>query len=588
MHRRPLPILLSLAFVFLFSSLAYAAPKDAAANKEIDKAINQYYLVTKFDKAEGILVGTVKACGHDCSPEVIAKAWMYVGIVRGSGKQDQAGAREAFDKAFATDKNVQLDAALATADTKKTYEAAAAAAGGGGGTAVTLPNNGGGKKPFNENLPGEMQCTPDVGEVQTRRPIPVSCTTDEDAVKAEIRYKEFGGDHWKTVDMHKHGKYFQATVPCSATKLAGPLRVYVRAKDASGDTVDQWGSKSKPAEFKIVPKTDAEPPSFPDRDPPDRCAEEVECPPGLPGCKSGGGGASHGTKGWGDTCEESTECKEGLVCLNGSCENAPSCDTNADCPSGSTCVDSKCQGAESGGGGGGPAGPYKKNWLGLHVGLDIAIMGGDNVCSQDSQNSKGFACFASGTSDQYFGDPQVGAGDKISTGAALGTVRLMASYDRALTPNIMVGARVGYAFNGGPKAGNAAFLPFHGEVEAQYWFGHNALGKKGIRPYVKVGGGMAQVDAKLPVTIVDCGTTSTNSAHDSCVKPPGTPNAGTGGKTGQLDAYKKLGQAFIAAGGGVMYALTKNSGLQLNVNVMFMLPTSGQVIEPSLGYVFGL
>ena len=37
-----------------------------------------------------------------------------------------------------------------------------------------------------------------------------------------------------------------------------------------------------------------------------------------------------------------------------------------------------------------------------------------------------------------------------------------------------------------------------------------------------------------------------------------------------------------------MYAFTKNSGLQLNVNFMFMLPTSGQVIEPSLGYVFGL
>ncbi len=37
-----------------------------------------------------------------------------------------------------------------------------------------------------------------------------------------------------------------------------------------------------------------------------------------------------------------------------------------------------------------------------------------------------------------------------------------------------------------------------------------------------------------------------------------------------------------------MYALTPNSGLQLNLNIMFMLPTSGQVLEPSIGYVFGL
>jgi hypothetical protein len=585
-YRRPLPILLSLAFVLLFSSLASAAPKDNAAKKEIDKAINQYYLVTKFDKAEGILTGTIRACGHDCSPAVIAKAWMYVGIVRGSGKQDQSGAREAFDKAFATDNGVQLDAALATADTKKTFADAQAAAGGGGGTAVNL--GGGGKKPFNENLPGEMQCTPEVGEVQTRRPIPVSCTTDEDAVKAEVRYKEFGGDHWKTVHMHKHGKFFQGTVPCSATKLAGPLRVYVRAKDSSGDTVDQWGSKSKPAEFKIVPKTDAEPPSFPDRDPPDRCAEEVECPPGLPGCKSGGGGASHGTRGWGDTCEESAECKEGLVCLNGSCESAPSCDIDADCAQGK-CVSGKCQMGESGGG---PAGPYKKNWIGVHVAQDVALMGGTDVCSQNSQANNGFACFYSNTKDQYGFDPQPGAGDRIATGLAIATTRILVSYDRAITGNIMIGVRAGYAFGGGPKAGNASFLPLHGEVQAEYWFGHDVLGKKGIRPYVKVGGGLAQVDAKLPVTIADCANGA--SPNDQTVRSTNDYAACAQGKqttpprkTLQLDAYKKLGQGFISVGGGAMYAFTKNSGLQLNVNIMFMLPTSGQVFEPSLGYTFG-
>ncbi len=594
MHRRPFPILLSAALVLVFSSIALAAPKDNAAKKEIDKAINQYYLVTKFDKAEGILTGTIKACGHDCSPAVIAKAWMYVGIVRGSGKQDQSGAREAFDKAFATDKNVELDAALATADTKKTFAAAQAAAGGGGGTSVNL--GGGTKKHFDENLPGEMQCTPEVGEVQTRRPIPISCTTDEDAVSAEIRYKEFGGDHWKTVRMHKHGKYFQATLPCSATKLAGPLRVYVRARDASHDTVDQWGSKSKPAQFKIVPKTDAEPPSFPDRDPPKRCAEEVECPPGLPGCKSGGGG-EHGTRGWGDTCEQDSECKAGLVCLNGSCESAPSCDVDADCSKGK-CVDGKCSTSS---GGSAPSGPYKKNWLGIHVAQDVAIMGGTDVCSQNSQNNNGFACFYEGTKQQYGFDPEPGAGDRIATGLAIATTRFLASYERALTANIMIGVRAGFAIGGGPKAGGASFLPVHAEAEAQYWFGHNVLGKKGLRPYVKVGGGMAQVDAKLPVTIADCQRkqpTSTNpqgepvdpqnpnSGYAACAQ--GAPQLSYTPKTTQLDAYKKLGQGFISAGGGVMYAFTKNSGLQLNVNLMFMLPTSGPVIEPSLGYVFGL
>ena len=73
----------------------------------------------------------------------------------------------------------------------------------------------------------------------------------------------------------------------------------------------------------------------------------------------------------------------------------------------------------------------------------------------------------------------------------------------------------------------------------------------------------------------------TNCANDS----------GSGailGKEQKLDAYKKLGQSFVNIGGGAMYALSPSSGIQLNLNIMFMLPTSGTVIEPSLGYVFGL
>ena len=61
-----------------------------------------------------MLLGVVKACGKDCSPAVVAKAYMYVGLVRGCGKQNMAGAKEAFDRAKAADPGVALDAALAT------------------------------------------------------------------------------------------------------------------------------------------------------------------------------------------------------------------------------------------------------------------------------------------------------------------------------------------------------------------------------------------------------------------------------------------------------------------------------------------
>ncbi|HEX6272671.1 MAG TPA: hypothetical protein VFZ53_06525, partial [Polyangiaceae bacterium] len=52
--------------------------RDAAANKKIDEAINQHYVATDFEKAEGVLLGTINACADKCSPAVFGKAWMYV------------------------------------------------------------------------------------------------------------------------------------------------------------------------------------------------------------------------------------------------------------------------------------------------------------------------------------------------------------------------------------------------------------------------------------------------------------------------------------------------------------------------------
>jgi hypothetical protein len=155
-----------------------------------------------------------------------------------------------------------------------------------------------------------------------------------------------------------------------------------------------------------------------------------------------------------------------------------------------------------------------------------------------------------------------------------------------LGQNLTLGARVGYAIGGGPAAGDKKFLPFHGEVRVGYWFGKAPFAKKGLRPYVAGGGGIAQVDAKLPVTVVDCGDPSGPTFRNDCPLP--SNDTEIRGDELKLDAYKKLGQSFINIGGGAMYALSPNSGIQLNLNVMFMLPTSGTVIEPSLGYVFGM
>ena len=596
-YRRLSIRLLCLALFTFFTLPAFAQyTRDNAASKKIDEAINEHYLATDFDKAEAVLTGTITACAEKCSPAVLAKAWMYVGIVRGSGKSDQAGAKDAFQKALSTDPTVKLDTQLATPETQKTF----GDLGGAGATpAAESPKPAPAAAAANEDSSGDkggLKCTPDVRELQTRRPIPLECSSDEEVASMELRYKPFGADAWLSVKMKKVGEAFRGEVPCDATGSAGSLKLYVRAKDAAGESVDSFGSKAKPVEFTTSETSSAEPPTYPGEPAAARCVAKEECPPDFPGCSAK---SQRGDKDWGVACDNSMECKEGLLCNDGTCESAPSCESSADCQTGS-CVEGKCSLGE----GSGPStSTFKKNWLGLHFAQDIAIIGGTNVCGADARQNQGYACYQTGTTDQpYNGDPYPGAG--IATGTALATRRLLLSYDRALNSSITIGGRLGLAIGGGPPAGKGPddqlrgetskgtkFLPFHAELRLAYWFGKNAMGKKGFRPYVHVGGGIAQVDAKVKVTVADCPNAlfskpaGNTTQGDECAN--GNPTYINQTRRYTLDAWRKMGQGFITAGGGVMYAFKGNLGAVLNVNIMYMLPTSGPVIQPSLGLEYG-
>jgi hypothetical protein len=570
-HRRSAFCLLLTALLFFVAGSAGAAPRDAAATQKIEEAINKYYLATEFDKAEALLKGVLEACEDRCSGAVKGRAWMYVGIVRGSGRQDLGGAQEAFQQAIAYDPNVKLDDALSTPAVKQAF----AAAGGAGGAAAApaeTPSPKSGGAAAGGAVPGNMECTPNVKAVEMQRPIPVACTTDEPAVKVSLRYKAFGGEEWASVPMTKKGEYWQGEIPCSDTGVPGKLRFYVQAKDKDGEELDSYGTKKQPSEISIVSKTSEEPPAYPGQPAPSKCMSASECPEemvGTPACPTGGATKGRGNKGWGSPCDLSRECDQGLLCMQGdngrTCETAPKCDSNGDCPSGAVCKSGTCDITEEDeGGGSSTPGKYKKNLIGLHLGADFAFLSGTDVC-----RSTDYTCFY-GTGQQYPNTPQATHAGSLNGGLALGTIRVLASYERLLTPNIGAEGIVGFAFNGGPKARNSpSFLPLHLEARAKYWFGKNIFTKQGLRPFVDLGGGLAQVDAKLTVSVYD-------------------PTPGVVNRAPQLDAYRKLGQGFITAGGGAMYAFGVNHGLVLNINLMVMLPATGFVIEPTLGYQYAL
>jgi hypothetical protein len=525
--------------------------RDRSAQEKIKQALVEQYLDRNFGQAEEVLLGVVRACEDKCRPATLAQAWMYVGIVRGSGNEDQHAAGEAFETALGHDAAVELDLALATPETARTFEH----------TRDTRPKSGKVVPLLAEPSPGSgasavagtasapkssgagLSCTPSVRVVQTLRPIPFECRADSEATRMTLRYQEHGGADWKSIELNAAGDVFRAELPCEVTRNSGTLKVFLVATDAAGDPVDTLGSKNQPLTFEIDPQTRESPPAYPGEPAPPRCEERVLCPPDFPGCEDRGA------------------------------------DSGAAAASFSTAR-------------------HQTHWLGLHLAYDVGFMGGSEVCATQNQD---FDCFAAGGDAPYpaalpegVGDPgelgDVYPGTGVGTGAAGGSLRVLLSYDYVFSEHVSTGLRLGYAFGGAPETlDGRGFLPVHAEGRVSYWLRGSQA--RGLRPYLHLGAGIAQVDLKKSDLVVrDCSEETSRPAFFDCIQANGQYDPVNGPELPEkrLDVYRKLGNAFITGGGGVLLQLGTQTALQLNLNAMLMLPSVGFVLQPSLGLVYAL
>jgi hypothetical protein len=535
--------LLLLLAVLATSALAVAAPRDKAAQKKIEEAIYTNFLNTDFDGAEGLLLGTIRACEDKCSPGLVAKAWMYVGVIRGSGRNDLNGAQEAFTTAMGIDPNVALDNEIATDPVKATFAKVK-----GGGAAASAPTSSA------SGASGSFTCAPTPTEIETRRPFPLQCEADDKVASVKIHYKTSNGG-WQSLKMALQDGSFRATMPCSATASPGSFKYYVEGADADGNDVVAFGSEDAPKSVDVVAETTADPPAYPDQQPPARCAV------GEGGATAPAAGGACGA--WGEPCGADDCCTEGLTCNAGTCENP------------SEAAKSRRKG------------DFPKNWVGLHFAFDVATVSSDAACGDQARHSDNIVCFAG--NQTYSGVPATAAQGKIDGGFTFATMRVMGSYER-IFGSLGLEGRIGFAFNGGrTPAGGSAFLPIHLEGRAKWWLrGPNAMNSPGFRPWLHVGGGMAQIDARVNTDIIDCGTGQTNPRFNDCRSDNAhDAQAADGGVRKTVEATKQLGQEFATIGGGVMYAVARNHGAVLNLNLVVPFPSVAFVFEPSIGYEFG-
>jgi hypothetical protein len=564
------------ALLTLVALPALSAPRDAAAIKMAEDAINVDYLATNFAEAEKKLRRAIALCGTTaCSAQVRARIHRDLGVVLVAGLNRPDDGKAEFTEALKADPTITLDKDLTTPDVDQAFRAAGGTAGAPAPAAPAAP----GAAPTAPAAPaaagGDMIHTPPPEQtVLTPVPIYAELPAGAQATKVVVRYRPFGSQEWKTLEMRRLGNGFGAEIPClDIGSETGDLSYYIQAFGGAGDVVSSSGSRAAPNKVAIRNQLAGEPPHLPGRPPSAQCADVANCPPGLPGCPSGKKG---GGKGWGASCERDSECGPGLACKAGSCEageksstegpEAGSCDTDADCNSGEKCNEEKvCEG---------PGGKGKKVWLTLAVEQDISILGGiKDVCgSTENEPAAQVLCLAQDGLEYRAGRPEKGNGNAIAGGLHVATTRFLAGIDLFVAANVSIGARAGYAINVAPDKPTTSAI--HGEARVAYWFGKDPTTRRSVRPYVALLGGVAEVDDKFKTQI------SETLATD--------PTQGIIFPTQDLTVWRHSGGGFVGAGLGTLIPVSPSSGFLVELKLNVMLPNSGFALAPAVGYSFGL
>jgi hypothetical protein len=370
-----------------------------------------------------------------------------------------------------------------------------------------------GKKPSGEESFAHKAVTEQV--IGTPIPVYATLSANVNAVKVRVRYRGVGAKKWRATAMTKQGEGYAAEIPCDAVRKKGQVRYYLQALDGDGEIVAEDGSPRDAFVVKLKSTIKGEPPHVPDAPPPASCDR---------------------------ACGEDEDC-------------------------------------EPEAGAAGPVDDARRSWLSLSIQQDLAIAGGaSDVCTADNQVNGTVACFRPQGS-QYHGTPLLGKNDQVSGGIAAATTRVLLGFDRALTDNLVAGLRLGYVIHGGgPRADGAdtnPFLPVHAEIRVGYWFGDKVFTKAGLRPFVHLELGAAQVDSH----------TTTIVQEDPKRPPP--PAQIDNPKSQTLDVYRRAGQGFVGGGVGAMYAFTPGFGMTLDVRLMRLFPTGGTTLSPSLGFAAG-
>lgn len=221
-----------------------------------------------------------------------------------------------------------------------------------------------------------------------------------------------------------------------------------------------------------------------------------------------------------------------------------------------------------------PPSPFPLNWIGVTIQQSFLVYGDvKGVCPSVNDSGKefpgtaGYSCRDS--SGLHRGAVYSGGGNEVRGGFGLADLRFLIGYDRVLGSNLMLGGRFGVAILQSPAVtGTTAPMPFHGEAHLYYYFGESPFMNPGIRPFVGLAGGIAEVDGKVSVVYY-----RDHVGYES-------------NQQGRLDVWRKVGPGFAAARGGFGYPFG-HFMLNVEANLPFMFNYAGFAPSLAVGLAYG-
>ena len=548
----------------LLALLVVATPQVASAQSKVNEgaaraldkaAMGEDYLNTDFDKAIDKLNQAIAKCGTDkCGIPLRGELKRDLAAVQSAaGKKDAALA--AMIDALKIDAGVVLDPNYKTKELEAIYAAAKKAAANSG--------------PSGPPPAGDFTHIP-VTEQQVRTPIPiyVEYTGSETLKRVMAKYKGLGMTEWKSLELKSIGTGFGANTPCADVQ-AGDFTYYIQGFNEQNDPVATGGDRNNPYRVNVKNEAVADAPHLPGQSPPTQCAEKGDCPPDFPGCKKGAAAVAEDSslKNEDEACEEDNECKSG------------------------TCKNLKCTAPAD-------KGPKRKKfWLGVAGDFDFSFLGSSqNVCqlyvpasstnainpspppttgsAGSPTNTKGYYCTQNGNDYPSRSSPAQaasivgGKGDSVGGGIVPGDIRILASFDYAITTNTMLGLRAGYVVKTYTGTEAPHFPPIHIEGRYTYVFGDDSIGQAGFHPFFLGGLGVSEFDASVTVAVYE-------------VPNGGSCKMGASFCAQTVTAWQTSGPFFLDVGGGARWEVTPGVAFLADVKLVGAIGANGFSFIPT-------